>query len=124
VKKLIMLTLIAAMVMFLSVSFAKAADANAPKAAPKAETVTIKGKIMVTKDAEGKITAVKLQSRKKGMYSITLNAMGKELGEKMGGKRVEVTGMEMTKDDEKWLTVEKYTEVIKPAEKPKEEPKK
>jgi hypothetical protein len=118
-KKLITLTLVVALVAFLSVSFVKAADANAPKA-PKAESVTIKGKIMVTKDAEGKITAVKLHSMLKGMYSITLDAMGKELGEKMDGKTVEATGVETAKDTEKWLTVEKYSEVQKPAEKPKE----
>ena len=115
-KKLITLTLVIALVAFLSVSFAKAADANAPKA----ESVTIKGKISVTKDANGVITAVKLHSMMKGMIMITLDAMGKELGEKMDGKTVEATGVETAKDNEKWLTVEKYTEVQKPAEKPKE----
>jgi len=115
-KKLIMLTLIAAMVMFLSVSVTKAADPNAPKV----ETVTVKGKISVTKDANGVVTAVHLYSMIKGRFNITLDAMGKELGEKMEGKMVEVTGIETAKDDVKWLTVEKYAEVQKPAEKPKE----
>jgi hypothetical protein len=115
-KKLIMLTLIAAMVTFLSVSVAKAADANAPKV----ETMTVKGKISVTKDANGVVTAVKLHSMIKGMINITLDAIGQELGEKMDGKMVEATGIETAKDGEKWLTVEKYAEVQKPAEKPKE----
>lgn len=114
-KKLIMLTLIAAMVMFLSVSVTKAADPNAPKTEP----VTIKGRVIVTRDGND-ITAVHINVLLKGKYNITLDAKGKELGEKMEGKMVEVTGIETTKDTEKWLTVEKYAEVQKPAEKPKE----
>jgi hypothetical protein len=56
----------------------------------------------------------------RGKFNITLDAMGKELGQKMEDKTVEVTATETTKDNEKWPTVEKYTEVEKPAEKPKE----
>ncbi len=111
-----MLTLIAAMVTFLFASAAKAEDVNAPKAI----TITVKGKISVTKDANEVITAVQLRSTIRGKFNITLDAMGKELGEKMEGKTVEVTATETTKDGEKWLTVEKYAEVEKPAEKPKE----
>jgi hypothetical protein len=115
-KKLIMLTLIAAMVMFLSVSVTKAADPNAPKTEP----VTIKGRVVATEDSNGVITAVYLHSKLQGRINITLDAMGKELGEKMKGKMVEVTGTETATDGEKWLTVEKYAEVQKPAEKPTE----
>jgi hypothetical protein len=108
-KKLITLTLVAVMVAFLSVSVTKAEDPNAPKT----ESVTVKGKVIVTKDAAGTITAVQLSSKRTGTHNIVLDANGKELGKQMEGKRVEVTGVETTKDNEKWLTVEKYTEVQK-----------
>jgi uncharacterized membrane protein len=115
-KKLIVLTLIAALVAFVYVGAAKAKEANEPEA----KMVTVKGKVMVTKDAEGKVMAVMLHHMM-NKINTTLDSKGMELGEKMEGKMVEVTGMEMTKDGQKWLTVEKYSEVEKKeGEKPKE----
>jgi hypothetical protein len=109
-KKLIVLTLLASMVAFLSVSVTKAADPNVPKTEP----VTVKGRVGVVKDSAGVITAVHLNVMLKGKFNITLDEKGKKLGEKMEGKMVEVTGIETTKDGEKWLTVEKYVEAPKP----------
>jgi len=110
-KKLIMLTLAAVMVEFLFVDISKAAEPNAPKFDPNTMFV---GRIVVTKDASGVITSVKLESIRRGIFNIILDEKGKELGEKMADKFVEITGKETTKDNEKWLTVEKYSEMKKP----------
>ena len=115
-KKVIILTIAAAMVAFLSVSVAKAAEPNAPKS----ESVSVIGTVTVTKDAAGKVSAVHLSNVKKGTFSIVLDKKGKELGKKMVGKVVKVTGTETIKGTEKWLTVEKYAEVKKAKEKGKQ----
>jgi hypothetical protein len=104
-----------------------AKDPNAPKAnivlrlsvepnapAQKEGAISIRGRLVVTKDANGVITSVKVESRKTGTTNIVLDAKGKELAEKMAGKPVEVTGVESTKGSEKWLTVEKYAEMQRP----------
>jgi hypothetical protein len=110
---------------------AEANEANKPAkepAAPKANTVlrlavepnapvqkdgpvTVRGRVLVTKDANGVITSVKLDSRRSGITSIVLDAKGKELAEKMANKPVEIMGVQKTKGSEKWLTVEKFTEL-------------
>lgn len=75
----------------------------------------IQGTVHVTKDKEGKITAVKLMNDKMS-YSITLDAKGKELGEKMANKKVDVTCIVKMKTNVEWLTVKSYNEVAaKPA---------
>lgn len=112
-KKMIMLTLVAAMVEFSFVGISRAAEPNAPKL-PKLDPNMFRGKIVVVKDANGVITAVKLESRRRGTFNIVLDAKGKELGEKMADKLVEITGKETTKNNEKWLTVEKYIEMQRP----------
>jgi hypothetical protein len=109
-KKLIMLTLMVAMVEFLFVGISRAEEPNAPKFDPN----MFRGKIVVVKDANGVITAVKLENKRRGTFNIVLDEKGKELGEKMADKFVEITGKETTKDNEKWLTVEKYSEMQKP----------
>ena len=110
-KKLIMLTFVAAMAGFLFVGISSAAEPNAPKFDPN---TMFRGRIVVTKDANGVITAVKLENRRRGTFNIVLDEKGKELGEKMADKFVEITGKETTKDNEKWLTVEKYSEMQRP----------
>ncbi len=109
-KKLIVFALMAVMVEFLFVGTSMAADPNRPKFDPN----TFRGRIVVEKDTNGVITAVKLESRRMGTYNIVFDAKGKELAEKMADKFVAVTGTVTTKDNEKWLTVEKYTEMQRP----------
>lgn len=101
-KKLIICSLAVAMIALLSVN-AIAKDKEEGK-------MHVKGTVSVTKDASGNITAVMLTTEKGEMYNITLDEKGKELGEKMEGKMVKVKGMEMMKDGQKWLTVEKFSE--------------
>jgi len=108
-----MLTLVAAMVEFLFVGISGAAEPNAPKL-PKFDPNTFRGIIIVAKDVNGVITSVKLENRRRGTFNIVLDEKGKELGEKMADKFVEITGKETTKDNEKWLTVEKYSEMQRP----------
>jgi hypothetical protein len=88
-----------------------AVEPNAP--AKKTEAVTVRGRLIVIKDANGVITSVKVESKRPEpkVVNIVLDAKGKELAEKMAGRPVEVTGVESTKGSEKWLTVEKYGEV-------------
>jgi hypothetical protein len=85
-------------------------------AAPNAGTITVRGRLMVVKDANsGVITSAKLENRRTGTtYNIVLDAKGKELAEKAAGKPVVVIGVESTKGTEKWLTVEKFTEMQRP----------
>ncbi len=109
-KKMIMLTLMAAMVEFLFVGISRAEEPNAPKFDPN----MFRGRIVVVKDANGVITAVKLENRRRGTFNIVLDEKGKELGEKMVDKFVEITGTETIKDNEKWLTVENYSEMQRP----------
>jgi hypothetical protein len=70
--------------------------------------------VIVEKDADGNITAARLESRRCGTCNIVLDEKGKELAEKMADKFVAVTGTVETKDDQQWLTVEKYTEMQSP----------
>jgi hypothetical protein len=91
-----------------------AVEPNAP--AKKAEAITIRGRLIVIKDANGVIMSVIIESKRPEpkTINIVLDAKGKELAEKMAGKPVEVTGVESTKGGEKWLTVEKFGEVQRP----------
>jgi pyruvate dehydrogenase E2 component (dihydrolipoamide acetyltransferase) len=52
---------------------------------------TTTGMVQVVKDAQGKVTAVKLQTMM-GLFDVSLDEKGKELAEKFEGKRVQVTG--------------------------------
>jgi hypothetical protein len=95
----------------------KAAEPNQPKE-PAENLLVVKGIVSMTNDREGKITAVKITAGKeKIVYEVVLNAKGTELGEKMDGKIVRVTGTVETKDTAKWITVKTYSEVQKPSAK-------
>jgi hypothetical protein len=87
--------------------------ADAP-AAPKMTTVV--GVVSVTKNAEDVVTAV-MVTAKDAAYSVTLDEKGMELG-KLVGKEVAVTGIVSEKDGMKWIKVESYKEVEKPAPAP------
>jgi hypothetical protein len=103
-KKLIML---AVMVEFVFVGISNAQDPNHHH---KFDPNMFVGRVSVTKDTKGAVTAAQFESRRRGTYNIVLDAKGKELAEKMADKMVVITGTVTTKDDVKWLTVEKYTE--------------
>lgn len=87
---------------------AKEMDSNMPK-----ET-TVMGKVEVTKDASGTVTAVEIKTWDKKYY-VTLDAKGMELAA-MEGKHVKAMGTVMKKEHEHWLTVTSYEE-HKPKEK-------
>ncbi len=89
---------------------AKEKDVNMPK-----ET-TVKGKVEVTKDASGTVTAVMIKTWDM-TYHVTLDAKGMELGS-MEGKHVDAKGTVMKKDREHWLTVMSYEERMQKKEKP------
>jgi hypothetical protein len=105
-KKLVLLAVLAG---FLSVSAVQAADPNAPAKEP-----AVRGIVVVVKDASGAITSVQIENKKFGICNVVLDVKGKELGEKMVGKRVVVKGKVEEKDGKKWVTVESYTEIQRP----------
>lgn len=80
-----------------------------------------KGTVEVTKDKAGDIKTVELKSGVifKHTYHITLDEKGKELGEKMAGKEVEVEGVLSEKAGAKWLTITEYSAVPSKSEKGK-----
>jgi len=84
----------------------KTGKANVPS---KPEYKEYKGTIEVTKDKAGNIKSVKLKSSGlfKHTYHIILDEDGKELGEKMAGKKVSVKGKLEEKAGVKWLTIER-----------------
>ncbi|HPS54279.1 MAG TPA: hypothetical protein PLP05_01645 [Sedimentisphaerales bacterium] len=120
--KKLMLVLAVAVIGFVFVSITKAEDPNAPKAkdpnAPKVEDpnsqkaeLKIIGKVIVVKDANGVVTAVKLENKKLGLYNVVLDEKGKEIGAKMEGKIIAAKAIESVQDEAKWLTVKAYREL-------------
>lgn len=80
--------------------------------------IECKGTVEVTKDKDGNIEAVELRvGLLRRIYHITLDEKGKELGEKMPGKEVNVKGMLSTKGGVDCLTVTEYSEVSSESEK-------
>jgi hypothetical protein len=77
------------------------------------------GTIEVTRDKAGNIETVVLKPGGlfKRAYNVTLDAKGKELGEKMAGKQVDAKGTVSEKEGAKWLTVTGYSEVPSKSEK-------
>jgi hypothetical protein len=107
-KKLIML---AVMIEFVFVGISNAQDPNHHH---KFDPNMFVGRVIVTKDTKGVVTAVQFESRRRGTYNIVLDAKGKELAEKMADKMVVITGTVAAKNNENWLTVEKYNELQRP----------
>jgi hypothetical protein len=109
-----------ALVLGLLVGNSWAAKAGKESPAPKKEVKEVKGTVEVTRDKAGAITDITLKTGKVMVtkYKITLDEKGKELGEKMTGKQVEVKGTVEKRSGVKWLTVTQYSEsASKPAKK-------
>jgi hypothetical protein len=122
-KKLAILVIMAAVLGFVGVARAEKPshprfDPNRPGFDPN----TIRGRVIVEKDADGNITAAQLESRRHGTYNIVLDEKGKELAVKMADKFAAVTGKIETKDDQQWLTVEKYSEMQMPQRRGPDDP--
>jgi hypothetical protein len=108
------------LVLGLLVANSWAAKAGKESPAPKKEVKDFKGTVEVTRDKAGAITGITLKTGKvmTTKYQIALDEKGKELGEKMAGKHVEVKGTVEKKSGVKWLTVTQYSEsAAKPAKK-------
>jgi hypothetical protein len=78
----------------------------------KPQVKTYTGTVKVTKDKAGRLTAVKLST---GLlsptYNVALDKQGRELAEKMAGKRVQVQGLVAKKSGKTVLTVREYSPV-------------
>lgn len=93
------------MVGFLLAMCAQAIDADPNMA----QQVTVKGKVVVVKDPSGLITSVKIIAQN-ATYFVILDENGNFLGTRMAGKDVVVVGMLRIKNNERWLTVERFAE--------------
>jgi len=113
-KKAIIVSVIAAIVLGFT-GFAKAEEPNKPvrPQRPHFDPNAIIGKVEVTQDANGNVTAVKIISRRHGNMNVVLDEKGKELAA-LADKFVRVTGKKETKDGQQWLTVETYQELQRP----------
>jgi len=99
--------LVAAAVSVFAVSAALSEDVNAPA---EPETVTVQGTVSVEKNAVGVITTVMLMTEDEEIYNVILDEKGMELGSKMEGKKVEVQGIVMEKE-EMWIKVVSCKEI-------------
>ncbi|OHB56720.1 MAG: hypothetical protein A2Y12_12740 [Planctomycetes bacterium GWF2_42_9] len=119
-KKLLILFVMAAIVELAFVNVSLAADPNMPKRMPF-DPNAIRGRVLVEKDANGVVTAVKIQSRRTlGDYNVVLDEKGKELADTMASRIVQVEGKVEEKDGVKWLTIESYKELRRPQGRPGE----
>ena len=69
-----------------------------------ADKTTVKGKVSVTKNDEGAVTAIKVTAGEV-VYNVTLDDNGKKVAE-MDKKTVEIVGVVTTKEEVKWIAVE------------------
>jgi hypothetical protein len=128
-KSMIKSLVVCALVLALGAGYIFAAQekkTEEKKAEAAPAQVTVVGKVMVTKDAQGAVTAIKLVAEK-ATYNVTLDAKGKELAN-MANKQVDAKGTVADKAGVKTITVKEFKEVVAkaaPAPAPKkEEPKK
>lgn len=104
----------AAIVLFGGVAFAREGGGK-PREKPKPGVTGLVTTTKEKKDDKEVITAVTItQTRKTGdiVHNVVLDDVGKELGEKMNGKKVRATGIIAEKDGKKEITVEKYEEFV------------
>lgn len=104
-----------AMLLVFGLSVAGAATQKPAKAQKviKPQIQTCTGTVKVTKDKAGRLTAVKLsKGLLSGSYNIVLDRQGRELGEKMAGKKVQVQGLLLKKSGKKVLAVKEYSLVV------------
>jgi hypothetical protein len=79
----------------------------------KPQVKTYTGTVKVTKDKAGKLTAVKLNTGTfSSTYNVVLDSKGRELGEKMAGKRVQVKGLVQKKSGKTVLAVRGFDRVV------------
>ncbi|OHB56719.1 MAG: hypothetical protein A2Y12_12735 [Planctomycetes bacterium GWF2_42_9] len=103
----LMLVIAAVGAVFVSTS---QAERNRPKFDPNA----IVGRVVVTLNESGTVTAVKVENRRGGSWNVVLDAKGIELA-KAANKFVKVEGTVIAKDGENWVTVTSFTEMQRPA---------
>ena len=122
-KKLIVLVTLCLIAAIVVPVFAADKPAAGKPAAAAVKEETLKGKVGVVKDKDGKVTEVTLTVGEV-KYMVTLDAEAKKL-EALDGKEVKATGTVATKGTVKSITVTKFEEVkAPPKEAPKEAPKK
>lgn len=101
-----------AMLLVFGVSVAGAGTQKTTKAhkATKPQIQAYTGTVKVTKDKAGQVTAAKLSVGKilPHKYSIVLDKEGKELADKMDGKRVQVKGLLEKKSGKTTLLIKEY----------------
>jgi len=120
-KKLViaLIGLAVALSLLVVVPALQAAEPNKPKIAHKNGEISVIGTVNVTKDDSGNITAINIKTARLDTFNITINDKAKEMAASFAGKNVRATCIIETKDGARWLTVEKYQEMVaQPAIKP------
>jgi hypothetical protein len=75
---------------------------------PEPNVVTLQGFVSTSADANNVIKSVRLTTDENIIYEVALDEKGIELGKKMDGKQVEVTGIVTEKDEQKWIEVQSF----------------
>ena len=99
---------IAASAIFMLAVFAQAQN-QSPNQVQSISQVVIKGKVIADKDSSGLITALKIVARGK-VYNVVLDDNGNFLGALMDRRRAAVVGWLTTADNQRWLTVARFSE--------------
>jgi len=115
-KKLMILFVMVALIEIVFVGMAKAADPNMPHR-PRFDPNTIRGRVVVDKDANGVIISIKVENKRWGDWQVVLDEKGRQLAE-LDGKTVAVKGKEEIKGNVKWLVVESFQQLKRPEGRP------
>lgn len=101
-KQLIVVVCLAITVTLVSGLVSLAAEGSEPN------VVTLRGFVSTSADANNVIKSVRLTTDENIIYEVALDEKGIELGKKMDGKQVEVTGIVTEKDEQKWIEVQSF----------------
>ena len=93
----------------LSVCFLVCASVALAEGGKKA---TVTGTVAATYDEDENLESATLTTDDGDVYNITMDKNGRKMAAAMNGKKAEVTGTVKEKDEEKWLTVTSYKELV------------
>ena len=75
---------------------------------PEPNVVTLQGLVSTYVDVNDVIESVQLTTAEDIIYEVVLDEKGIELGDNMDGKEVEVNGIVIEVDEQKWIEVQSF----------------